>query len=92
MDYKDYKDSDSDIGYFAVGLIFGVVITMALWTIYFSSRINIRSESFIVVGIERSDSKEYRYTIIPTNENESGKNFYINSNNHFNIGDTLKLK
>ena len=88
---NDCNDKDF-IGYFIAGLIFGVIIAMALWLIYLSSRVNIRSESFIVTCIERSDSKEYRYTITPINEDESGKILFINSNNHFNIGDTLKLK
>lgn len=88
MDYNDEKSG----GYFIVGFIFGIVIAMALWLIYLSSRVNIRSESFIVTCIEQSDSKEYRYTITPISEDESGKILFINSNNHFNIGDTLKLK
>lgn len=87
----DYNDENKGV-YFIVGFIFGIVIAMALWIIYLSSRVNIRSESFIVTGIEQSDSKKYLYTIIPINEDESGKILYINSNNHFNIGDTLKLK
>lgn len=88
MDYNDEKSG----GYFIVGFIFGIVIATALWIIYLSSRVNIRSESFIVTSIEQSDSKKYRYTITPINEDESGKILFINSNNHFNIGDTLKLK
>lgn len=87
----DYNDENKG-GYFVVGFIFGVVIAIALWMIYFSARVNIRTDSFIVTCIEQSDSKEYRYTIIPINEDESGKNLFINSNSHFNIGDTLKLK
>lgn len=87
----DYNDENKG-GYFIAGLIFGVIIAMALGTIYLSARVNIRSESFIVTCIERSDSKEYRYTIISTNEDESDKILFINSNNHFNMGDTLKLK
>lgn len=88
MDYND----ENKIGYFVGGLIFGVIIAMALCIIYLSARVNIRTDSFIVTRIEQSDSKGYHYTIIPINEGESGKILFINSNNHFNIGDTLKLK
>jgi len=87
MDYNDHG-----FGYFFAGLIFGFITSSVIWLISLNSRVNIRTDSFIVIGIEQSDSKEYRYTIIPTNDAESCKNLYIDSNSRFNMGDTLKLK
>lgn len=78
-----------------VGLIFGTIIVMVIWTIYLNSRVNIRSEEFVVISVDikQYDPKRYYYTIIPTDKDESSKIFHLHLNDrYFNIGDTLKLK